>query len=103
MARILPDGSIDLLENGGRTVMQESVTGRNFLDLERLERMLRGYEGVGHAEAYVRYTKGNQLILQADIYGSEEPDRERLGEYLAERCEKALIPGEIRFIKKEEW
>ncbi len=103
VARILPDGSIDLLENGGRTVMQESVTGRNFLDLERLERMLRGYEGVGHAEAYVRYTKGNQLILQADIYGSEEPDRERLGEYLAERCEKALIPGEIRFIKKEEW
>ena len=41
VARILPDGSIDLLENGGRTVMQESVTGRNFLDLERLERMLR--------------------------------------------------------------
>ena len=29
-ARILPDGSLDFLEQGGRTIMQEGLTGRQF-------------------------------------------------------------------------
>ena len=100
VARILPDGSLDFLENGGRTVMQESITGRNFLDLERLERVLLEYEGIGEANAYVRYAEGNKTILEAEICGSEEPDRSGLMAYLTENCEKALVPAGIRFVKK---
>ena len=95
VARILPDGGIDFLENGGRTIMQEGITGRNFLDLERLEKILRGYEGVQDAKAYVRYGEGNKLILQADVRG-EGLDGEKIRAYLEERCEKALVPGEIQ-------
>lgn len=95
VARILPDGGIDFLENGGRTIMQEGITGRNFLDLERLERILRGYEGVQDAKAYVRYGEGNKLILRADVRG-EGLDEEKVRAYLEERCEKALVPGEIQ-------
>lgn len=95
VARILPDGGIDFLENGGRTIMQEGITGRNFLDLERLEKILRRYEGVQDAKAYVRYGEGNKLILQADVRG-EGLDGEKIRAYLEERCEKALVPGEIQ-------
>ena len=100
VARILPDGSLDLLENGGRTVMQESITGRNFLDLARLERILLEYEGIDEAKAYVRYAEGNKTILEAEICGAAEPDRESLTGYLQENCEKALIPESIRFVRK---
>ncbi|MCD8338350.1 MAG: AMP-binding protein [Lachnospiraceae bacterium] len=99
-ARILPDGSIDLLERGGRTVIHEGIKGRHFLDLYRLETVLTAYEGIHHAEAYVRYAEKNQLVLTADIYGSEEPDQEKLRAYLAEHCEEALIPVEIRYISE---
>ncbi|MCI9536235.1 MAG: AMP-binding protein [Lachnospiraceae bacterium] len=97
IARILPDGSIDFLENGGRTIMQEGIMGRNFLDLEKLERILRGYEGVKLAQAYIRYGEGNKLILQADVtWEGKEPDKGEMMAYLEKRCEKALIPGDIR-------
>lgn len=97
-ARILPDGSLDMMENGGRTIMSESISGRNFLDLDRLERALCSYDGITRAEAYIRYGEGNKLLLTADVYGPAEPDQEKLREYLSGRCEKALIPAEIRFI-----
>ena len=96
VARILPDGKLDFLENGGRVVMQEAITGRSFLDLERLERLLREYDGVLQAEAYVKYTEGNKTILQADIRTEGEVNVEKIREYLAENCEKELIPQEIR-------
>ena len=99
-ARILPDGSLDFLENGGRCVMNESITGRNFLELYRLEQILCGYEGIHRAEAFVRYGQGNKLVLTAEVYGKEEPDQEKLGAYLEEKCEKCLIPGEIRFVRE---
>jgi hypothetical protein len=98
-ARILPDGSLDFLENGGRCVMNESITGRNFLELYKLEETLRGYEGIRRAEAYVRYGEGNKLVLTADVCGKEEPDQEKLKAWLKEQCGKGLVPGEIRFVR----
>lgn len=96
-ARILPDGSINMLENGGRTVMSEGIMGRNFLDLYQLETILSAYEGIERAEAYIRYGEGNKYVLTADIYGNKEPDMEKLQAYLEEKCDKSLIPGDIRY------
>lgn len=98
-ARILPDGSIDIMENGGRTIMLESVTGRHYLNLYKLETILTAYEGIERAEAYVQYVENNKLILAADVYGKEEPDMEKLRAYLEENCEKPLIPSKVCFIK----
>ncbi len=97
VARILPDGSIDFLENGGRCIMQEGVMGRNFLDLYRLEELLRGYEGVTDARAYISYGEDNKLYLTAELSGKVEQDPEKVQAYLAEKCEKALIPSKILF------
>ena len=98
IARILPDGDMDFLENGGRTIMQEGITGRSFLELYRLEQVLTRYEGIEKASAYVRYGEGNKLILRAEIWGEKEPEKEKLMEYLKEKCHKALVPGEVVFM-----
>lgn len=95
MARILPDGSIHMLEQGGRIIMTESLTGRHFLDLYRLEDTACQYPGVERAEAYVAYGAGNTMVLTLDVYGKNLLDTENLQKYLTERCEKPLIPAVI--------
>jgi hypothetical protein len=67
VARVLSDGSVDFLENSGRCVMQETLTGRYFVDLEALERELCAYSNVTSAKAYVCYGEGNKLVLSADV------------------------------------
>ena len=67
-ARILPDGTVDLLETGGRMVLQEALAGRRYLDLYQLETTLVSYDGVESAEAYLRYGEGNKIVLAADIW-----------------------------------
>lgn len=94
-ARILPDGSIHMLEQGGRIIMTESLTGRHFLDLYRLEDTACQYPGVERAEAYVAYGAGNTMVLTLDVYGKNQLDTEKLQKYLTERCEKPLIPAVI--------
>lgn len=94
-ARILPDGSIHMLEQGGRIIMTESLTGRHFLDLYRLEDTACQYPGVEWAEAYVAYGAGNTMVLTLDVYGKNQLDTENLQKYLTERCEKPLIPAVI--------
>ncbi|HIQ98537.1 MAG TPA: AMP-binding protein [Candidatus Scybalocola faecavium] len=96
-ARILPDGNLDILETCGRTVMTENLTGRAFLDLGRLERVLQDYEGIDHAEAYIAWSAQHRPILCADISGTKEPDMDKLNQYLAANCEEVLIPKEIHF------
>lgn len=97
-ARILPDGSIHMLEQGGRIIMTESLTGRHFLDLYRLEDTACQYPGVERAEAYVAYGAGNTMVLTLDVYGKNQLDTENLQKYLTERCEKPLIPPVLRYI-----
>ncbi len=97
VARILPDGSIDMLENGGRTIMQESVRGRSFLNLHKLEQVLKTYEYISNAEAYTCLNDKNSMMLAVDLYGSKEPDMEVLKEFLKEHVEAELIPEEIHF------
>lgn len=99
VARILPDGSLDMLENGGRTIMSEGLTGRHFLNLHKLEAILNEYPEIDHAEAYIRYAEGNRLVLTVDLYALVEHDVECIRAYLTEHCEKPLIPEELNIIK----
>ncbi len=99
-ARILPDGSIDILQNGGRTVMNESLMGRNFLNLQMVEDALREYEGIEEAEAFVEYMEGNKLLLAAEVKGSKEPDQEALAAWMEEKVGKIHVPAAVRFVQK---
>ncbi len=99
-ARIMPDGSLDMLENAGRIVMNESLSGRHFLDLQKLEAALARYEGIQKAEAYIVYAETNTLPLNAALYGDREPDQEKLKEYISQTCGPELVPTEIHFMGK---
>ncbi|MBP3209328.1 MAG: hypothetical protein J6M64_05360, partial [Oscillospiraceae bacterium] len=66
-ARILPDGSLDLLEHSGRTIMAERTMGRSFPNLYAMEQALLTCPGVTSAECYVCYGGNNALQLTADL------------------------------------
>lgn len=96
-ARILPDKSLDILERCGRSVMVENLTGRDFLDLGKVEEALLAYEGITGAEAYTCWGEDHRLMLCADISGAKEPKMEDLNAYLAGCLDEKLIPKKICF------
>lgn len=77
-ARVLPDGSVDLLEKSGRTIMVEGLRGRAFVDLAALERSLCALEGVESADCYVAYRPDNTMGTFATVNGAEIWDNERI-------------------------
>ena len=101
-ARILPDGSLDLLEHSGRTIMAERTMGRSFPDLYALEKVLKAYPGVKDAAAYVAYGDNNGFYLTADLKLTEEakaaPDSgelysvEKLAAYAGEKLGAGNVP-----------
>ena len=91
-ARILPDGSLDFLEQGGRTIMQEGLTGRQFHDLYQIETALKQVPGVEEAAAYVRYADGNKLVLTAEVKGTMEQNADVLKAQVEAQCGKAHVP-----------
>ena len=91
-ARILPDGSLDFLEQGGRTIMQEGLTGRQFHDLYQIEMVLKQVPGVEEAAVYVRYAEGNKLVLTAEVKGTMAQDAEALKARVEAQCGKAHVP-----------
>lgn len=99
IARILPDGTLDFLENGGRTVLTDGIHGRRYYDLSKLEKTLCQYDGIDYAEGYLCYNPEiNEMSLITDIKGSKYPDMEKLKKFIAERCPKNLIPTSINYI-----
>ena len=91
-ARILPDGSLDFLEQGGRTIMQEGLTGRQFHDLYQIETALKQVPGVEEAAAYVRYAEGNKLVLTAEVKGTMGQNADVLKAQVEAQCGKAHVP-----------
>lgn len=99
IARILPDGSLNFLENSGRTVLTDGSKGRRYYDLVKVEKALCEYDGIYYAEAYMCYDiEINEMSLIADIRGSEEPDMEKLKLFIEEKCTKDFVPVKINYL-----
>lgn len=102
IARILPNGDLDILENGGRIIMSEGITGRKFLDLYLLETTLMEYKGIKNAEAYVMYGPKNSFYLTAELelkrnVKVDSVDLEDVKAFIKERCGDDLVPAIIKF------
>ncbi len=93
-ARVMLDGTLDFIEESGRCVMFETLFGRSYPDLEKMEQAALSFEGVNSAQAYVRYGDDNQLHLTVDVSG-ENLDREQLKAYLESEVEQYEIPSLI--------
>ncbi len=84
IARIMPDGAVDFIENSGRSIMQETLTGRYFVDLHKLEKDFCSYDGVSDATAYIAYGENNKMVLTAEITASEISDMAHFTEFAKE-------------------
>ncbi len=94
IGRIMVDGTLDFLKNSGRRVMFETLFGRDYPDLEKMEKLALSYDGITDAQAYVRYGDDNQLHLTIDVKG-ENICREQFKSYLEDNCEKFEVPSLI--------
>ena len=94
-ARITPAGNVEFLEHAGRTVMIETVKGRDFVDLHQIEKALCGYEGVSKASAYTYYGEDNAIHIGADICGIRDEDIQAVKEYMAGQIKETWIPERI--------
>lgn len=104
VARILPNGDLDMLQNGGRIVQSEGITGRKFLDLNLLETTILSYTGIKNVEAYVQYGPKNGFYLTTDIelkrnVKAEQFNEEELKEYIKENAGEILVPAIINISK----
>jgi hypothetical protein len=78
LARVLPNESIDLLQDHGRTIMVEGLRGREYVDLAVLEGRLLALYGVREVRCYVGYRPDNTMNVFAEVNGSQLWDRERI-------------------------
>ena len=99
IARILPDGSLDFLESGGRTVLTDGIHGRRYYDLAGLENVLCEYDDITDANSYLCYDKEmNEMKLIADVKSEKKIEEERLKMFIEERCSKMMVPSEFHYM-----
>ncbi len=97
-ARLLPDGTIDFLEEAGRTVLTEGMRGRTYYDLKRLKEVLLAFEGMKNAETYLVYNKENNgMRLVAEIEMDNPKEADVMQAVIKEVCGEGLVPDEIRY------
>ncbi len=92
VARILPDGKLDLLENSGRTILWESPKGMVFPNLGAIEKTLVKCDGVDSAEAWLEYCDGNSMKLMAEISTSKKVDEDALKEAVKNEVGENFVP-----------
>lgn len=96
IARILPDGTVDFLENSGRIVLTEGMRGRTYYDLKKLENALDDYEGITEAQAYLCYDKQkNGMSLYAQVQAKTDLNIEAVKAYVKDVCGETLVPNGI--------
>lgn len=68
IARILPDGSIDFIENTGRTVLTDGAHGRRYFDPKKAEEVLKARSEISQASCYmIYYPEVRDMVLKAKI------------------------------------
>ncbi|MDO5516172.1 MAG: AMP-binding protein [Clostridium sp.] len=101
IARILPDGQLDFLENSGRTVLTDGSNGRIYYDLKKLENALCEYDGIDSADAYMDYEPSiNEMNLKCNIKGNKDIDVDKVKEFVRDRCGEKLVPEEICYLDR---
>ncbi|MBQ3463839.1 MAG: AMP-binding protein, partial [Clostridia bacterium] len=100
-ARILPDGSIDFLENSGRTVLTDGSRGRRYYDLGALERAVGGMNNIEECRAYMVYDdETGDMKLAMDVETSKDSFINKIRAHTEETFGEQLIPAVVNIISK---
>ncbi|MDE5864880.1 MAG: hypothetical protein K2H34_11105 [Lachnospiraceae bacterium] len=99
IARILPDKTLDFLENNGRTVVTDGIHGLRQFYLKRVEEALLTCEGVTMAKAYLYYdTEINEMSLAADVGLEQNKTTEEVMEVMNTQYEGTMLPKVLHVI-----
>ncbi len=95
-ARILPDGTVDFLEEVGREVVTDGVRGRVFFDLKAVEQALTSFDDIRSADAYMKYDAAtNEMTLYADVVAEPGFDKAACLEAMKEKYAPNMVPADI--------
>ena len=94
-ARILTDGTVDYLENSGRTVMNEGLFGRLYPDQAKVEEILLSYPGIKKAHAFISLVEKNMFWLTIDIETDGTVVKDALLAHIAALGDKSLMPHKV--------
>lgn len=97
-ARITPAGNVEFLEKCGRTVMLETLMGRVYVDLKKVEDTLCQYEGVKSANAYTYYGGDNVILVGVTLEGVNESEIEKIREFAMANLEQVTVPTRIEVV-----
>ena len=87
-ARILPDGSVDFMENTGRTVLTDGAHGRRYFELAEAEKLLEARPEIKEANCYMVYDPSvRDMSLKAEVKAADGISKEML--------DPAKISGEL--------
>lgn len=101
IARILPDGRIDFLENSGRMVLTDGSRGRRYYDLGTLERAVEKMPNVEKCHAYMVYdNESGNLKLAMDIETAKDSFINRVRSYTEENFGEQMIPAVVNIISQ---
>ena len=101
IGRIMPDGTVDFMENSGRVVLTEGAGGRKYHDLVAFESYLNSKEEIDNAVGYLSYNiDKNEMDIAVDISSSADIDIETLCTEVGEKCNEVLLPKFVNIIGK---
>ncbi|OUM59847.1 hypothetical protein PIROE2DRAFT_14548 [Piromyces sp. E2] len=100
--KFLPDENqtINVLENDCRFIMWALLGFERYQNINIIEKTLEEYEGIERASTDLKFTNGEFAII-SNIYGENEPDIEKVKEYLKSKLEERIVPSEIIYHKME--
>ncbi len=102
IARILPDQTLDFLENNGRTVITDGVHGLRKFYLKDVERAIESISGIAEADAYLYFDSSiNEMSLAVKVKRKEEnkkmPTSEEIISHLTEHYGENMVPKVLTF------
>lgn len=93
VARITPDGYVDFIEDAGRRVLNETVVGRSFPELGKIENTIKDYPSVSTADAYVVYSADdNKLHVTAELTSTTDIQFADIYKYVVEQLGQGNVP-----------
>ncbi|MBQ4232250.1 MAG: hypothetical protein II699_03135, partial [Lachnospiraceae bacterium] len=92
IARILPDGTLDMLENNGRTVITDGVHGLRKFYLKDVENAINSIDNVENADAYLYFdSEINEMSLAVNVE-TDGVNADEIIAYMTENHDPNLVP-----------
>ena len=101
VARIMPNGKVDFLENSGRIILTDGSKGRQYHDLGKLEKSVSKMDNIENCHAYMTYNKENgALKLELEVNTNKDSFLNKVQTYTESALDDSIVPDIVKIIGK---